>query len=271
MMERNGYCDVGHGSLYYEAVGSGPPVVFIQGFGLNLTYWDGVFPVFASDCLTVRYDRRGFGRSSEPRQDAPYSDFDDLHKLLEFLNLGEVHLVTQCVGSHVALEFVLEYPERVTTLTLTNPDAGPGVAGVNEAFFKIVEDTRPCHAAGDLCRASELAFSSPIIAPALHSDATRFRLMRALAGFKGWQYLHWYPRRSCDPPVPERLGEVGLPTLVVSGGKDYVYFRKVADVLASSIPEAQAHALPDAGHFACLEYPDETGELILDFLQHSYA
>ena len=271
MMEQNGYCDVGHGSLYYEAVGAGPAVVFIQGFGLNLTYWDSIVPLFSPDYLTIRYDRRGFGQSSEPRQDAPYSDYEDLHSLLELLSLSRVHLVTECVGSHVALEFALEYPELVESLTLANPDAGPGVAGVNEAFFKIVEDTRPHHAAGNLRRAFELAFTSPIVAPALHNKAVHFRLTRAFAGFKGWHFLHWYPRRSCDPPVPQRLAEIDVPTLILTGGRDYVYFRRVADVLANSIPDASTQAFPDAGHYPCLEFPEQAGDVILEFLQRSDA
>ncbi len=270
-MNRNGYCEVGGGSLYYEAVGTGAPVVFIQGFGLNLTYWDSQLPAFAPNYLTVRYDRRGFGHSSEPRQDTPYSDYEDLKLLLNFLGLSEVHLVTECVGAHVALEFAFEYPERVKSLVLANPDAGPGVAGVNEAFFKIVEDTRSSYAAGDLQRAFELAFSNPIIAPALRNEDVHFRLTRAFAGFKGWHFLHWYPRRSCDPPVSQRLGEIDVPTLVLSGGKDYVYFRKVADALAGSIPGALSEKLPDAGHFACLEFPDQANEIILDFLRSAHA
>ncbi len=271
VMNRNGYCEVGGGSLYFEAAGAGAPVVFIQGFGLNLTYWDSQLPAFTPGYLAVRYDRRGFGHSSEPRQDVPYADYEDLGRLLDFLSLSEIHLVTECVGSHVALEFALEYPERVKSLVLTNPDAGPGVAGVNEAFFKIVEDTRSFYAAGDLRRAFELAFANPIIAPALHNEDVHFRLTRAFAGFKGWHFLHWYPRHSCDPPVSGRLGEIDIPTLVLSGGKDYVYFRKVADVLADSIPNARAEALPDAGHFACLEFPDRANEIILDFVRSAHA
>ena len=270
-MNRNGYCDVGHGSLYFEAAGSGVPVVFIQGFGLNLTYWDRQMPAFDPGCLTVRYDRRGFGLSSDPRQDVPYSDYEDLRRLLDFLELTEVHLITGCVGGQVALEFALEHPARVLSLLLTNPDAGPGVAGVNEAFFKLVEDTRPSHAGGDLGRAYDLAFANPIVAPALHDEDVRFRLTRALAGFKGWHFLHWYPRRSCDPPVSERLAEISAPTLIVSGGRDYVYFQKVATVLAQRIPGARSQTITDAGHFACLEFPDEANPILREFLKSGVA
>jgi len=270
-MIRNGYCDVGGGSLYYEAVGTGAPVVFIQGFGLNLTYWDSQQLAFESDYLAVRYDRRGFGHSSEPRHDMPYSDYEDLRILLDCLSLSEVHLVTECVGAHVALEFALVYPERVKSLVLANPDAGPGIAGVNEAFFKLVEDTRPLHAAGDRQRAFDLAFSNPIIAPSLHDEDVRFRLTRALAGFQGWHFLHWYPRQSCDPPVSGRLAEINAPTLILRGGKDYIYFRKVAEVLARKIPGARLEALPDAGHFACLEFPNRANQIVLDFLRSTHA
>lgn len=267
MTKRNGYCNVGHGSLYYEAEGSGTPVIFIQGFGLNLRYWDTFVPALGHDHLTVRYDRRGFGHSSEPLQDAPYSDFDDLGTLLDMLDVSQAHIIAECIGGQVALEFALACPQRVKSLVLSNPDAVPGLAGANDAFFKLIEDTRPLYASGDLEGVLTRGFRNPILAPSLHSDEIRFRLTRALAGYHGWHFLHWYPRRSVDPPITKRLNEIAAPTLILAGANDYVHFRRVAKALQDAIPGARTEVIENAGHYSFVEFPEECARMVDGFLE----
>jgi pimeloyl-ACP methyl ester carboxylesterase len=265
-VKTNGYCTVEHGSLYFETEGDGSPVVFIQGFGLNTRYWDAVLPLLAGEFQIVRYDRRGFGQSTFPLQGHPYSDYEDLRLLLDHLGLEQVKLVAGCVGCHVALEFALEYPRRVAAMVLSNPDAGPGVAGVNEAFFKLVEDTRTEYAAGNLADAINRSLVNPILAPSARHPDVRFNLVRAMADFRGWQFLHWYPRRSCDPPVSGRMQDVQAPTLVLTGGREYRYFQKVGRVIADMIPGAWLETIDDAGHYAFLEFPGPVVELVLPVL-----
>ena len=262
---RNGYCSVGKGSLYFEAEGDGPPVVFIQGFGLNLRYWDTFLDHMPAGTRNIRYDRRGYGQSSEPRQDIPYSDFGDLAALLDHLELNEVRIISECVGGQVALEMAVEHPDRVKSLVLSNPDAVPGLAGTNEAFFKLINETRPHHASGDHQAALEVGFSNPIISSSLQSDEIRFQLTRALAGYHGWHFLHWYPRQGSDPALNQRLGAVDVPVLILSGGRDYVHFQRVAKALGNALPNATTEVLPDAGHYACLGFPAEAARLITDF------
>jgi len=265
VLKRNGYCDLGNGSLYFEATGDGPPILFIQGFGLSLRYWDRFLPYMPSGALHVCYDRRGYGQSSEPRQDVPYSDFEDVVSLLDSLELEKVRIVSECVGGQVALETAVQHPDRVTSLVLSNPDAVPGLAGTNEAFFKLINDSRPYHAAGDHQKALQVGFANPIISSSLQNDEVRFELTRAFAGYHGWHFLHWYPRQGVDPPLNDRLAEIKVPVLILSGGRDYVHFLRVGRALEEKLPNAERYELPDAGHYACLGYPEEAAQLIAQF------
>lgn len=267
---RNGYCDLGNGSLYYEATGEGSPILFIQGFGLNLRYWDSFLPYMPANQLHICYDRRGYGQSSEPRQDVPYADFSDLAALLDHLGIDQVRIVSECVGGQVALEMAVEHPERVISLVMSNPDAVPGLAGANEAFFKLITDTRPFHASGEHRKALEVGFANPIIASSLRNDDVKFELTKAFAGYHGWHFLHWYPRQGSDPPLPGRLGDIAIPVLILSGGKDYVHFHRVATALQDKLPNATTQVIEDAGHYACVGYPEEAVRMIVDFHQTDF-
>jgi pimeloyl-ACP methyl ester carboxylesterase len=72
-----------------------------------------------------------------------------------------------------------------------------------------------------------------------------------------------------DPPASQRLGEVRVPTLVLTGDEDFDDIRKIGDRLAAEIPGAERATISDAAHLPSLERPDEFDRLVLGFLgQH---
>ena len=77
--------------LYYEDHGSGRPVVLIHGYPLSGRAWDKQVPVLLEHGRRViTYDRRGFGKSSQPTAGYDYDTFaNDLHTLLE---LSLIHI-----------------------------------------------------------------------------------------------------------------------------------------------------------------------------------
>jgi pimeloyl-ACP methyl ester carboxylesterase len=79
----SGYVAVTHGRLYYESAGAGPVVVFLNGANLGARMWDAQFTALAGTHRVIRYDERGFGRSSPA--DVPYAAVQDLWMLLEAL------------------------------------------------------------------------------------------------------------------------------------------------------------------------------------------
>lgn len=87
-------------SLYYKDWGAGRPVVLIHGWPLSADMWEWQMPFLAEQGLrVVAYDRRGFGRSSQPWTGYDYDTFaDDLAALLERLDLRDVVLVGFSMG-----------------------------------------------------------------------------------------------------------------------------------------------------------------------------
>jgi non-heme chloroperoxidase len=90
----------GNIDLYYEDHGSGQPVVLIHGWPLSGASWEKqTAALLAAGHRVIAYDRRGFGRSSQPSTGYDYDTFaEDLNKLLTKLNLRDVALVGFSMG-----------------------------------------------------------------------------------------------------------------------------------------------------------------------------
>src|ERR1700726_3400042 len=86
--------------LYYEDHGSGKPVVLIHGYPLSGASWEKQTAVLlAAGHRVITYDRRGFGKSSQPAADYNYDTFaEDLHKLMTQLDLRDVALAGFSMG-----------------------------------------------------------------------------------------------------------------------------------------------------------------------------
>lgn len=97
--------------LYYEDHGSGKPVVLIHGYPLSASSWEKQLPALLSaGYRVISYDRRGFGRSSQPATGYNYDVFAaDLHTLLEHLNLRECALIGFSMGGGEIARFLGKY------------------------------------------------------------------------------------------------------------------------------------------------------------------
>ncbi len=123
------YIKVGHentGSidLYYEDHGSGQPVVLIHGYPLSGRAWDKQVPVLLDDGRRViTYDRRGFGKSSQPATGHDFDTFaSDLNTLLETLDLRDVTLVGHSMGTGEVTRYLGTYgSQRATKGVLVSP------------------------------------------------------------------------------------------------------------------------------------------------------
>jgi pimeloyl-ACP methyl ester carboxylesterase len=97
--------------VYYEDHGSGPPAVLIHGYPLSGRAWDKQVPVLLEEGhRVITYDRRGFGRSSQPTTGYDYDTFaDDLRRVLETLDLRDVTLVGHSMGTGEVTRYLGRY------------------------------------------------------------------------------------------------------------------------------------------------------------------
>jgi non-heme chloroperoxidase len=100
--------------LYYEDHGSGQPVVLIHGYPLSGASWEKQVPVLLNaGHRVIAYDRRGFGKSSQPTTGYNYDTFaEDLHKLITHLELREFALVGFSMGGGEVARYLGKYGSK---------------------------------------------------------------------------------------------------------------------------------------------------------------
>lgn len=262
----SGYADVNGTKLYYEVAGSGDPIVLIHGNAGDRRHWDGQFEDFAKSNKVIRYDVRGFGKSSLPVQGERYSDHDDLKELLRYLGISKAHIAGFSMGCGFAIDFALAYPEMSSSIIAV----GPWVVGYNSPAAKELRK--------DLGKISSILKESGTRAAAEHFiNASCFNPQMISSRVKdritemGYDYSFWHwsnedPRRYVDPPAAQQLERISLPTLIITAEYDVAACREIADLLERKIPNAKKVDIADASHFMLMEKPAEFNKIVLDFL-----
>jgi non-heme chloroperoxidase len=127
--------------LYYEDHGSGKPVVLIHGYPLSGASWEKqITPLLAAGHRVITYDRRGFGKSSQPTTGYNYDTFaEDLHKLVAQLELRDFALAGFSMGGGEVARYIGKYGSKgvrkavfisaVPPFLLKTPDNPEGVDG----------------------------------------------------------------------------------------------------------------------------------------------
>jgi 3-oxoadipate enol-lactonase len=106
------FVEVENGKLYYEECGSGPQtVVLLHDGGAHSAIWDDVWPAFCKQFHTIRYDRRGYGKS--PEATTWYYEIEDLATLLRHLKVARTVVVGSSHGGSMSIDFTLQYPQMV--------------------------------------------------------------------------------------------------------------------------------------------------------------
>ncbi|RIK40940.1 MAG: hypothetical protein DCC58_13200 [Chloroflexi bacterium] len=264
-----GYIDVTGGRLYYEAAGSGPTLVLLHAGIADLRLWEPQWQDFCSHYHVVRYDLRGYGRStSEP---LPYANEEDLHALFQALGIARAHLLGASFGGRVAIDFALQYPALVDGLVLLAPALGGyPLSGALDAADAAIE---AAFAAGDFVRAAEIDLEVWLAGPRRNladlPAALRATAHTLAEGVYQAAAAHGAPGQlqRLEPPAMRRLERLLAPTLLLVGAEDQPDMLAIAGTLEARVGELQRITLPDTGHLPNLERPLETTAAVLAFLQ----
>ena len=116
---KSDYAEVNGVRLYYEIGGEGSDLVFVHAGCADSRMWDEQFSIFVDNYRALRYDMRGYGKSSLGQ--TTFSNRDDLYNLLEILDIHQAHFVACSMGSLAVTDFALEHPEKVKSLVLVSP------------------------------------------------------------------------------------------------------------------------------------------------------
>ena len=134
--------------IYYEDHGAGQPVVLIHGYPLSGRAWDRQVPaLLEAGHRVITYDRRGFGKSSQPATGYDYDTFAaDLNMLLEHLDLREAVLVGHSMGTGEVTRYLTSYGSaRAAAANPSNSPCGtpPGLSPACSRYGGIGETSTP--------------------------------------------------------------------------------------------------------------------------------
>jgi 3-oxoadipate enol-lactonase len=267
MMEPlTGSLGVPGGSIYYEIAGEGPAVTLIHPGLWDSRTWDPQVPVLLdAGYRVVRYDARGYGRSSRLTGE-PYSHTRDLIALLDALDVAQTVLVGCSMGGAIAIDVTLEHPDRVAALAVAAAGLGGFESLQEEDDWWEGRDAEIEAAveAGDLERAQDLRLA--IWAPLGTNDAAGRRIREIAFDNLHELAMDASAEEELDPPAARRLGEIDVPTLVVIADHDPPDFRRLGDVIARGILGARKVTIEGADHVVNMRQPEAFNRALLSFL-----
>src|SRR6266550_1126797 len=254
--------NVGDATINYDVTGKGPTVVFIHGWTHNISVWDDQVPAFKPRYQVVRYDSRGFGKSTGFADES--AEPQDLLLLLEALHAKRAYLVGHSRGGSVALRFANAYPDRVAGLVLYGafPEGFPAPPEIGQMFASLPAIAKQ----NGLDSVGKLVLASPIAwVPAGRTDLTE-RYRRLWAQYNGKDLLDPHPESGRVPPVQmSQLANIKVPTLVIYGDHEAPFIAAAGDSLAAHIPGAKKVVIPNAGHGAHFAQPTSFNSALMDF------
>jgi proline iminopeptidase len=265
--------------LFVEVVGSGSPVALLHG-GPGADHWSmRPFRRLADRHTTVFYDHRCNGRSGGEVSSMTWDNLTaDADALREALGFERWAMLGHSFGGHVALEYALRYPDRLSHLVLLDTagearwarDVAPDLLAARGFPRDKVELVRRWFR-GDF-EPKEMLRILMRIGPAYYSGPSRWLVVRELleGGWRG----RTRPEALIEAgkvlmpgwTVMDRLHELSVPTLVVAGVDDFLFPPECQEQLAAAIPGARLELVEGAGHNAHSEQPRVTLGLVRSFL-----
>jgi len=252
-------------SLYHQAIGDGPDVVMLHGWGLHSGVWAETATALAPEFRVTRLDLPGHGHSPAA---AGELTLDGLARAAAELVPAGAHLVGWSLGGMVALRLALLYPGRVAKLVLvastprfvTGPGWPHGIEPEVLAGFArgLEHDYR-----GTLQRFLALQVQNSVGG----RDAMR-RLRAALGAAPAPtpDALGAGLRVLADTDLRARLADLACPVQLILGERDTLVPRTVAEAVADALPGVRADIIAGAGHAPFLSHLPEASVRLKAFL-----
>jgi non-heme chloroperoxidase len=260
--------------LYYEDHGSGAPVVLIHGYPLSGASWEKQLRVLLNaGHRVITYDRRGFGKSSQPTTGYNYDTFaEDLHHLLTRLKLRNFALVGFSMGGGEVARYIGKHGSKdvshavfissVPPYLLKAPDNPEGVDG---SVFDGIEKA---------ATADRYAFFTGFFKDFYNTDRFLGKRVSEQAVQASWNVAVGSSATATVACVPtwgedfrQDLARIEVPTLVIHGDADRIVpFASAGKRTASLVKGARLVTIKDGPHCVIWTHADEVNSELLDFL-----
>jgi 3-oxoadipate enol-lactonase len=257
--EDSGYVNVDGGKLFFEVAGKGENIILLHDGMVNRQIWDEQFPLLAKNHRVVRYDRRSYGKSSDPQE--KYSPIDDLNQVFIQLKVEKAIIFGMSSGGGLAIDFTLKYPEKVNGLVLV----GAVVGGFGYTSHMTTRG-------GNFNPQTGMSDPAKITKYFIMDDPYEIYSGNIKAKEKVMKLLPYLGRENSVPIQPadriavKFLSEIKVPTLILVGEYDIPDVQAHAGVINAGIPNSIREIIPKSGHLIPIEQPGLFNEAVNSFL-----
>jgi len=253
------YADIPGARLWFKETGRhGTPVVFLHAASGTSDSWGLQEPAFIeAGYRCIAYDRKNWGRSESVTPAG--SAADDLEALTQHLGLNRFHMVCTALGGIIGLDYTVEYPDRVISLTVSSSFTGV----TDQSYLDVQTRLRPPEISNLPIELREVGPSYRAVNP---------------EGVAEWLRIEESSRHEITPEEGQsprsamtyaRLAAMQTPVLMLTGGADLLSPPAMMKLVADHIPNCRFEVVPEAGHAAFHEEPEVWNKLVLEFMgQH---
>jgi pimeloyl-ACP methyl ester carboxylesterase len=259
---------VGDIEIAYRVMGQGDPIVLIMGSSSTMDIWDSRFlDNLSSKYKVVIFDNRGMGNTTAPPGNFSIAEFaNDTAGFMAALGIEKAHVMGWSMGSFIAQELAIRYPERVDKIILYAGDCGgkEAVTPSPQVLNNLTNTSGSPEERG--IRLFNLLFPKDWLVkqppfykwfPLPKETSLPENIERQMQAIATW------------PGACDRLGSIKSPALVVTGAEDVIVPPENAFILAQRINGSWLVQFEGAGHGLMYQYPDRLAKIIKDFIELS--
>lgn len=264
----SGSIQVNDGQIHYDDVGEGLPLVLIHAGYLDSRMWDNQVEAFAHKYRVVRYDVRGYGKST--RTTKKYTDSDDLKLLLDHLGIEKAVLIGVSNGGRIAFDFAVSCPAMVKALIPIDSGlkgykiSGPEEEKLWEQITLDEEKYIRLRREGKLREAAEIDvdFWSNTASGDLREYLLGIATDNVFTDETDPDQLQVSP----EPPAFERLSSLKMPVMIIVGSLDTPPLVAMGRRIHELIDGSKFVVIEGADHLPSVAKPEEFRNVVLNFL-----
>jgi pimeloyl-ACP methyl ester carboxylesterase len=258
---------VGDITIAYKEIGSGEPLILIMGYSGTMDLWDTrLVNGLAKQYRVIVFDNRGMGHSTSSDREYTIRLFaNDTAGLMDALGIKKAHVMGWSMGTFVAQELTLSYPEKVDKLILY-----AGTPGGKEALPPAPRDIAALTNMTGTDRERGERLFGELFPPAWlkeNPDPSKYfprvtemspadNVRRQDAAILAWNGT-W-----------SRLPSLNQPLLLIAGVQDVIAPPGNSLLIAQQVPQTWVVRIRGGGHGLMYQYPDEVAGIVLTFLAH---
>jgi 3-oxoadipate enol-lactonase len=244
--------------IYYELSGisTGPKMVLIHGLFLNNDSWIKQLPVFESQFHVLRFDLRGHGRTTKPKDRFTIRNYvEDLHNLLIKIDwLNNLYVVGHSLGGMIAMAYEIQYPGQIKKMVVADSFSYVSPDATTDVLGRVKHNPLKSFALG-ISKKGLSPFNeetAEYIAKLVTDHMTKEDCIKATAASSGFN-------------ISQYLKNIRIPTLLIVGDKDITTPIWASGMLDEWLPESKLLVIPKAAHLTIFDHAEEFNRAVINF------